>query len=98
MLARAADHVGFAVFCAVLGVILGAATIGPFEVVTVLPSLVGAVALVLMVFPVLRALAGSGRGFRIDVQVRGREAAAQLHRGDVGEDDGQDVPEGNGRR
>ncbi len=53
MLAEIADHVAVALFCAVLGVILGAATLGPFEVLVVVPSLVAACVVVLVAFALL---------------------------------------------
>ena len=49
-----------ALFASALGVVLGAAAIGPFEVVVVLPSLVAAAALVLVAFA-LAARRGLGR-------------------------------------
>jgi len=45
----AARYPHVAVFCAALGVVLGAGTIGPLDVVVVLPSMSAATALVLFV-------------------------------------------------
>lgn len=44
----AANHVGAGLFCAGLGVVLGAATIGPLDVAIVLPCAGGAMAVVLV--------------------------------------------------
>ena len=57
-LLAAASHVWTALFCAVLGVVLGAAACGTFEGLVVLPAMVGACVAVLVLFALLARSAG----------------------------------------
>lgn len=71
--------VRLALFCAVLGVVLGAVTIGPLDALVMAPATVAAVAVVLAA-----ALVGRRLGFRGQDVVCGRHAEheASDHEGD----------------
>lgn len=53
MAARVVHHLFAALFCAAIGVVLGAATCGRFEALVVFPSLVAASLFVLVAFALL---------------------------------------------
>lgn len=75
--------VRLALFCTLLGVALGATTLGPLDALVALPAAVAACALVL-------AAALRGRGLRLDV-VRGRQPEHE-----PADHDGQDFAERHG--
>lgn len=81
---------------AVVGVLLGAAVIGPFEAVVILPALGGAAAVV-VVFAALARRARRRLGRAEVVQVRGRHPVPELPRGDAQQHIGAEDPEQHGR-
>lgn len=77
------SEVRLGLFCAVLGVVLGALVLGPLDALVALPAALAACAVVL-------AAAMVGRGLRARV-VRGRQAEDE-----AADHDGQDIAERHG--